>query len=94
MVYALRDRADLVIDISLLTAADLQQLLTGHFAAAAHIERDPDFAEGKAYLRTAVGCTRGRPRMVHVAERVTERLRQSRAGPAPTAPGETAAETG
>ncbi len=29
---ALRDRADLVIDTSLLTAADLKRLLTGHFA--------------------------------------------------------------
>jgi len=28
----LRDRADLVIDTSLLTAADLKRLLTGHFA--------------------------------------------------------------
>jgi RNase adapter protein RapZ len=32
-LYALRDRADLVIDTSLLTAADLKRLLTGHFAA-------------------------------------------------------------
>ena len=32
MVSALRDRADLVIDTSDLTAADLKRLLTGHFA--------------------------------------------------------------
>jgi RNase adapter protein RapZ len=31
-VSALRDRADLVIDTSALTAADLKRLLTGHFA--------------------------------------------------------------
>ena len=32
VVSALRDRADLVIDTSALTAADLKRLLTGHFA--------------------------------------------------------------
>ena len=35
VVAALRDRADLVIDTSQLTAADLKRLLTGHFALAA-----------------------------------------------------------
>ena len=35
VVSALRDRADLVIDTSLLTAADLKRLLTGHFALGA-----------------------------------------------------------
>lgn len=33
-VYVLRDCADLVIDTSPLTAADLKRLLTGHFALA------------------------------------------------------------
>jgi UPF0042 nucleotide-binding protein len=32
VVWPLRDRADLVIDTTLLTAADLKRLLTGHFA--------------------------------------------------------------
>ena len=32
VVHALRDRADLVIDTSVLTAADLKRLLTGCFA--------------------------------------------------------------
>ena len=35
VIFALRDRADLVIDTSLLTAADLKRLLTGHFALGA-----------------------------------------------------------
>ena len=35
VVSALRDRADLVIDTSNLSAADLKRLLTGHFALAA-----------------------------------------------------------
>jgi RNase adapter protein RapZ len=35
VVSALRDRADLVIDTSELSAADLKRLLTGHFALAA-----------------------------------------------------------
>jgi UPF0042 nucleotide-binding protein len=35
VVSALRDRADLVIDTSNLTAAELKRLLTGHFATAA-----------------------------------------------------------
>jgi len=34
VVSALRDRADLVIDTSNLSAADLKRLLTGHFALA------------------------------------------------------------
>lgn len=38
--------------------------------------------EGKAYLTIAFGCTGGRHRSVHVAERVAERLRQ--AGFSPT----------
>jgi RNase adaptor protein for sRNA GlmZ degradation len=33
VVLALRDRADLVIDTSLLTAPDLKRLLTGRFTA-------------------------------------------------------------
>ena len=143
-VSALRHRADLVIDTSALTAADLKRVLTGHFAldgtglrvfvtsfayreglprdadlvldvrfldnphyvpelrpqtgldcaVAAYIERDPGFApfleglwqwlgpllaryenEGKSYLTIAVGCTGGRHRSVHVAERLAARLR-------------------
>jgi RNase adapter protein RapZ len=35
VLSALRDRADLVIDTSLLTAADLRRLMTGHFGLAA-----------------------------------------------------------
>jgi RNase adapter protein RapZ len=35
VLASLRDRADLVIDTSLLTAADLKRLLTGHFACEA-----------------------------------------------------------
>jgi RNase adapter protein RapZ len=143
-VSALRQRADLVIDTSALTAADLKRVLTGNYAldgaglrvfvtsfayregiprdadlifdvrfldnphyvpelrpldgfdprVAAHIERDPGFApffdglwqwlrpllpryenEGKTYLTIAVGCTGGRHRSVHVAERLAARLR-------------------
>ena len=97
-----------MIDTSLLTAADLKRLPTGHFAAAAPIERDPDFAEGKAYLTMAHGSTGGRHCSVYVAERPTERLCQSglrvevahrdlpppRAGPAPALPGDTAGGIG
>jgi RNase adapter protein RapZ len=36
VVSGLRDRADLVIDTSALTAADLKRVLTGHFALDAH----------------------------------------------------------
>ena len=39
-------------------------------------------AEGKAYVTVAIGCTGGRHRSVHVAQRIGERLR--RAGFSPT----------
>jgi UPF0042 nucleotide-binding protein len=39
-------------------------------------------AEGKAYVTIAFGCTGGRHRSVHIAERVAERLRD--AGFSPT----------
>jgi RNase adapter protein RapZ len=34
-------------------------------------------AEGKAYVTIAIGCTGGRHRSVHVAERIGQRLRKS-----------------
>jgi UPF0042 nucleotide-binding protein len=34
-------------------------------------------ASGKSYITVAIGCTGGRHRSVHVAERIAERLRKS-----------------
>lgn len=38
-------------------------------------------AEGKAYVTVAIGCTGGRHRSVHVAERLAKRLRDARFSP-------------
>jgi RNase adaptor protein for sRNA GlmZ degradation len=69
--------------------------------------RDPDYSEGKAYLRIAVCCSGGRYRPVYFAARLTERLSQSGlrvevahrdlppgTGPPPALPDKTAGETG
>jgi RNase adapter protein RapZ len=54
VVSALRDRADLVIDTSILTAADLKRPLTGHFALE---------AVGLRVFVTSFAYRRGIPRM-------------------------------
>jgi UPF0042 nucleotide-binding protein len=90
--------ADLVFDVRFLRNPHYVETLrpgTGRDAAvAAFIEADPAFApffqsllallepllpaydrEGKSYITIAVGCTGGRHRSVHVAERLAARLR-------------------
>jgi RNase adapter protein RapZ len=71
----LRDRADLVIDTSLLTAADLKRLLTGHFALAATglrvfvvsfayrhgVPRDADLVFDVRFLKNPYWVTELRP---------------------------------
>jgi UPF0042 nucleotide-binding protein len=41
-------------------------------------------AEGKAYVTVAIGCTGGRHRSVHVAERIAARLREEGFSPTVT----------
>ncbi|MEN2784861.1 RNase adapter RapZ [Sphingomonas qilianensis] len=81
-VAALRPGTGLDADVAAYVAED-----PAYEAAVSHIESLLELllpryrAEGKSYVTVAFGCTGGRHRSVHVAERVAKRLRDAAFSP-------------